>query len=48
MKKTRAEHEKQRRERLKSEGREKLELYPKKEHKPLIKSYAAELDGKSK
>lgn len=44
MKKTRAQYEKARRDRLKAQGREKLELYPKKEHKPLIKKYAERLE----
>ena len=48
MSKTRAEHEKARRERLKAQGREKLELWPKSEHKPRIKQYAKDLEeGKS-
>ena len=47
MKKTRAQYEKERRERLKAEGREKLELYPLKEHKPLIKRFAKDLEDES-
>ena len=45
MSKTRAEEEKLRRERLKAQGREKLELWPKSEHKPLIKQYAKDLEN---
>ena len=44
MAKTPAEHEKSRREKLKAMGREKLELWPMKEHKPLIKEYASKLE----